>query len=295
MLKFFAQTPTRRVVRLRLHTALIAAAALALLAAPGALADTSLSSNWSGYAVHRSGVRFQEVRAAWRQPTASCTAGTPSYSATWVGLGGYSQNSNALEQTGTEVDCSASGHVISSAWYELVPAPSENINLRVNPGDSMVASVIVMGHRVTVSLEDATRHRSFTKSFEASSIDVTSAEWIVEAPSDCVSANACTTLPLADFGTTSFALASARTTTGHSGTITSRYWGRTAITLSPGGRRFIAYQGSGPASGAATPSALSLGGSAFSVTYQQAASQGNPFFARRATAAAAGYLVHPGR
>jgi hypothetical protein len=295
MLKFSAQIPTRRVVRLPLPTALIAATAVTLLAAPGALADTSVSSNWSGYAVHRSGVRFREVKAAWRQPTATCAAGSQSYSAAWVGLGGYSENSNALEQIGTEVDCSASGHVISSAWYELVPAPSEDINLRVRPGDDMAASVTVVGHHVTVSLEDATRHRSFTKSFDAGSIDITSAEWIVEAPSDCVGANSCTTLPLADFGTTSFALASARTTTGHSGTITSRYWGRTAITLSPSGRRFIAYQGSGPAAGAATPSALLLGGSAFSVTYQQVAPQGNPFFARRGAAAAAGYLVHPGR
>jgi hypothetical protein len=295
MLKFSAQIPTRRVMRFRLPTALIAATAVMLVAAPGALADSSVSSNWSGYAVHRSGVRFREVKAAWRQPTASCTAGPPSYSATWVGLGGYSENSNALEQIGTEVDCSASGHVISSAWYELVPAPSENINLRVNPGDSMAASVIVVGHRVTMSLEDATRHRWFTKSFEAASIDVTSAEWIVEAPSDCVSANYCTTLPLADFGTTSFALASARTTTGHPGTISSRYWGRTAITLSPDGRRFVDYRGSGQPAGAATPSGLMLGGSAFSVTYQQVSAQQNPFLARRATAAAAGYLVHPGR
>ncbi len=295
MLKFSAQIPTRRVMRFRLPTALIAATAVVLVAAPGALADSSISANWAGYAVHRSGVRFREVRAAWRQPTASCTVGAPSYSATWVGLGGYSENSNALEQIGTEVDCSASGHVISSAWYELVPAPSENINLRVNPGDSMAASVIVVGHRVTMSLEDATRHRWFTKSFEAASIDVTSAEWIVEAPSDCVSANSCTTLPLADFGTTSFALASARTTTGHPGTITSRYWGRTAITLSPGGRRFVDYRGSGQPAGAATPSGLMLGGSAFSVTYQQVSAQQNPFLARRATAAAAGYLVHPGR
>ena len=295
MLKFSAQIPIRTLVRLRLPTALIAITAVALVAAPAALADTSISSNWSGYAAHRSGVRFRQVKAAWRQPTASCAAGTQSYSATWVGLGGYNQNSTALEQIGTEVDCSQSGHVISSAWYELVPAPSETISLRVMPGDYMAASVTVTGHRVAVSLEDATRHRSFTKSFDAALIDVTSAEWIVEAPSDCVSANSCTTLPLADFGTTSFALASARTTTGHSGSITSRYWGRTAITLSPGGRRFTAYQGTGPVAGAAMPSGLVLGGSAFSVTYQQVSAQGNPFFARRATATAAGYLVHPHR
>lgn len=282
-------------MRFSLPAALLAATTMLLAGAPSALADNSISSNWSGYAVHRSGVRFRQVKAAWKQPTASCAAGSQSYSAQWVGLGGYSPSSNALEQIGTEIDCSSTGRALSSAWYELVPAPSETINLRVRPGDTMAASVTVVGHKVTVSLEDATTHRSFTKSLRAGAIDVSSAEWIVEAPSDCISINSCQTLPLADFGRASFGLASARTTTGRSGTIVSSHWGRTAITLSPGGPRFIVYQGAGPSSGAATPSGLLLGGSAFNVSYQQVSVQQGNRFAPRATATAAGYLVHPGR
>ena len=82
--------------------ALIAAACA--VTAPAALADATNSSNWAGYAVHKPGVLFHTVSGTWRQPDAKCTPGAQSYSAFWVGLGGFSLNAPALEQTGTEVD-----------------------------------------------------------------------------------------------------------------------------------------------------------------------------------------------
>jgi hypothetical protein len=282
------------IVRVHIPTALIVAATVALAAAPAAVADSSISSNWAGYAVHRPGVHFREVSAFWREPSASCTSGNESYSATWVGLGGYSTTSKALEQIGTEVDCTASGRLVSSAWYELVPAASQTISLTVHPGDVMSASVNVVNHRVTVTLNDLTRRRSFTKTLHAASIDVSSAEWIVEAPSDCISATSCQTLPLADFAKTTFGLAGAKTTSGYLGAISSHAWSATRITLSPGGRRFIAYQGSGPSAGAAAPSKLDPNGSSFSVNYEQVSVQSNPFFTRRAPSAG-GYIVHGSR
>ena len=39
-------------------------------------------------------------------------AGRESYSAVWVGLGGYSENASALEQIGTDADCSRSGAAV---------------------------------------------------------------------------------------------------------------------------------------------------------------------------------------
>jgi hypothetical protein len=276
-----------------LLTSLTTAVALAL-AAPAALADTSTSSNWSGYAVHRSGVNFSRVSATWKQPSARCSAGNQTYSAVWVGLGGYSQNSNALEQIGTEVDCTGSGRVSSSAWYELVPAASQPISLRVRPGDSMAASVTVSGHRVTMHLEDLSSHRVYQRTLRAPSTDTASAEWIVEAPSDCFSANSCQTLPLSDFGSARFNLARAQTTTGHIGTISDRGWDQTKINLASGGRQFVAYNGSRPALGVATPSGLSSGGSSFKVTFSSIAAQG-PFATARQASLRSGYLVHPGR
>ena len=91
--------------------ALIAAAFA--LAAPAAMADVTNSSNWAGYAVHKPGVSFRTVSGTWRQPVAKCTPGVETYSAFWVGLGGFSLNAPALEQTGTELDCSISGKAIS--------------------------------------------------------------------------------------------------------------------------------------------------------------------------------------
>ena len=49
--------------------------------------------------------------------------------------------------------------------------------------------------------------------------DISSAEWIAEAPSTCSQGlSSCTPLPLADFGTVQFTSASATTTDGHTGT-----------------------------------------------------------------------------
>ncbi len=211
-------------------------------------------------------MHFRYVSALWTQPVATCTAGDPSYSAVWVGLGGYSLSSQALEQIGTEVDCSASGRVISTAWYELVPAPSSGIRMKVDPGDVLAGSVTVVGHRVTLTLVDRTRHKRFTKTVTLSSIDVTSADWIVEAPSECNgNGNYCQALPLADFGSETFAYAKAETASKLSGSILSRLWGTTAITLAPGGRQYASYQAA--SGGESSPSALSDSGSSFKLTY----------------------------
>jgi hypothetical protein len=259
---------------MRLRTALVAFGA-ALVAAPGAAADSSSSSNWGGYAVHRTGVHFRSVFAVWRQPALSCTPGSPSYSAFWVGIGGYRLNSNALEQVGTEADCRASGQSTSTAWFELVPAASKPLKLAVHPGDEIEGAVIVRGHTVKVALADRTTHRSASRTLHARVIDDRSAEWIAEAPSDCASADSCRTLPLADFGSTSFNVATARTTTGVRGTISSSHWGATKITLGADGQQYAAYRGD---VGSATPSALTDSGATFSITYSAVSAPGTPPF-----------------
>ena len=271
--------------------ALIAAAFA--VTAPAALADSTNSSNWAGYAVHKPGVSFHTVSGTWRQPDAKCTPGAQSYSAFWVGLGGFSLNAPALEQTGTEVDCSISGKVVSTAWYELVPAASVPIRLTVHPGDLMRARVTVTGRQVVISLDDVTRHTGFKKTVNANVIDVSSAEWIAEAPSQCVSIDSCQTLPLADFAPTKFDSATVKSSTGHSGSITDHTWTWTKINLTPGGRRYAAYNGSGPAAGAASTSSLISSGRSFSVNWALASAQGNPFNQdRRAAVRAGGALYH---
>jgi hypothetical protein len=249
--------------------ALLAASAALLTGgfagAPEAEAATSVSSNWGGYAA--TGAKFRRVSATWVVRRPACTSGSQTFSAAWVGLGGYSETSQALEQTGTEVDCSSAGHAYYSAWYELVPDTEKTVRMKVRAGDTVAASVEVRGTSVSLKLRNRTTGGSFSKTIRMSSPDVTSAEWIVEAPSACMSNGRCTVLPLTNFGTLSFTHASATSAGGHTGSISDAAWSANPIVLNAAGSP------SGFASAASAagvvPSALASGGSSFSVAYQQ--------------------------
>jgi hypothetical protein len=257
---------TRRLIAL-----LVTLSAAALGPPAAADAATTTSSNWAGYAVSRSGVKFQHVAATWVVSPATCSAtGRRHFSASWLGLGGYHTTSTALEQIGTEVDCTARGTPSYAAWYELVPAAPVDIHLTVKPGDTVSASVTVSGHTVKLFLANRTRGTRFSKQLTADRIDLTSAEWIVEAPSACYG-DRCVTLPLANFGTTTFAGANATTTTGHQGTVTDPAWKATTIAMRAGGRhafgggRFAADD----AMGGASPGELSAACDGFVVAYEE--------------------------
>jgi hypothetical protein len=250
----------------------LAAAALTALALPtpaGAATVMTTSSNWAGYAVSRTGVRYRRVAATWVAPRVTCsTTRERHYSATWLGLGGYHTTSASLEQIGTEADCASDGTPVYSAWYELVPAGAVTIHMRIHPGDTVSASVHVSNRVVTLYLADRTRGTRFSKVITADHVDTTSAEWIVEAPSACYG-DRCETLPLADFGTVPFADVNATTATGHTGTITDPAWASTAIALGadderPFFRRPRLHRGDSAAK--ATPADLSATGDAFTVS-----------------------------
>lgn len=280
--------PRSKMFRHRVAAAL-AAALGPTLAPAAALADTQTSDNWSGYAAHRAGASFNHVQASWRQPVGRCTAGQPAYAAFWVGLGGYSLTSNAMEQIGTELDCTSSGRSRSSAWYELVPSPSRAVKMTIAGGDRMTASVSVKGRRVTLHLADNTRHESFSRTVTARALDLGSAEWIAEAPSGCTATGVCQTLPLANFGSVHFTHARAHTRSGQDGGVSSRWWSTTRIVLHPNPR--ISVINGTP--GSSTPSRLGAAGSAFEVDY----AQGNPAavpLVRRASAAGVPAWIQPG-
>ncbi len=252
----------------------VLAAAFAASAASAVPAEaatrTATSSNWAGYAVSKPGVSFKRVSGTWVQPKVSCSNVRRRYSAYWLGLGGLHTTSTALEQIGTEADC-AGGQASYSVWYELVPSDPVELKMTVRPGDTISASVTVTGHTVKLYLANRTRGTVFSKQLTASKIDVSSAEWIAEAPSACDDRGNCDTLPLADFGTASFAGARATSTTGHIGTITDPAWSAVAITLTSdrragGGPGFVS-DGSGSAS--ASPAELNETGDGFAVTYGQ--------------------------
>lgn len=274
-------------------------AGLALLWVPSAVASatgTTNSTNWAGYAVHGKGVSYRTVQGTWRQPGAVCTRGLSTYSSYWVGIGGYSETSQALEQIGTEIDCTAAGQTRLSTWYELVPANAVELQLSVHPGDLMTAKVTVNGKSVSLSLQDVTRKQGFSKTLTASQIDTSSAEWIVEAPSECVGQSACQTLPLANFGTAAFTGASATASTGHTGGVSDPAWQTSKINLVPGSDRLFIGNGATPSLGIATPSPVGADGESFKVTYSKISAQASArVLAHAGSAPRAANLRHAGR
>jgi Peptidase A4 family len=269
---------TRRTIPAGLRRAALLAGTGALLAAlpSQAAAATTVSSNWAGYVARAGTIRFNSVAGSWIEPTATCTAGHASYSAVWVGLGGYSEKAKALEQIGTDADCSRGGGAHYSTWVELLPAAPVSLHVKTRPGDSMTASVRVTGHVATLRLANLTTGESSTTTRRLSSVDVSSAEWIVEAPSECVTSGSCRTLSLADFGQVGFTSATAGLA-GHRGPIEDSHWRSTELLLRQSQRTAGVSSADGPGGVAlvsATPSASAADDGSFSVVWGEQAAGG---------------------
>jgi hypothetical protein len=247
--------------------------------APAALAQpaprpASVSANWAGYVATRAGdASFRSVSGAWRQPTAKCASGRETDSAVWVGLGGYNETSRGLEQVGTDADCASTGSAVYTAWFELLPAEPVNLTLAVNPGDAIVASVTVRRQGVTLRIRDLTTGARFSTTKRTTNIDVSSADWIVEAPSLCPNSQTCDVLPLTDFGQVAFSSATA-VTGAHTGAISDPAWSATALELQQhtvtaaharAGARVVPTR----TLTVATPSTSTAPSGAFSVSWQQ--------------------------
>jgi hypothetical protein len=247
------------------------AAGVAAGTASAALAPPAVSSNWAGYALSATGdpaaTAFTNVTGSWVEPRATCTPGTPSSAAFWVGLGGSLESSQVLEQIGTEARCNGTSTVAThTAWYELVPSPPVTIRPKVRPGDRLIGAVLVTGSTVTLQITNSTRHWRFTKRVVLAEPDLTSAEWIAEAPSACSSFGRCRAVPLTNFGTVSFTRAAA-TASGHPGVISDPFWTTTPIELDPSGS-FDPFGPGAPATqGGAVPSTLSADGRSFSIAW----------------------------
>ena len=210
------------------------------------------SQNWSGYAVETNRKSPQRdsvgnVKGTWTVPTVTAGSSATTYSSTWIGIDGCSDNS--VEQLGTEQDWTPSGPVYY-AWVEIYPKATYLIQgFTVTAGDQISAEVRCVGNgQFTLSMKNVTSSEFYSTTLRSKNARRQSAEWIVEAPySGGV-------LPLADFGTASFTCCSA-TINGHTGSVTDSGWQKDAITMAT-------------ASGIikAQPAAMSPDGSGFSVT-----------------------------
>jgi len=264
----------------RLSSAIAALGGLLALTA-GSAWGASVSANWAGYVALQStpaDADFSSVSGTWRQPEATCATGHQTYSAVWVGLGGYSTDAHALEQVGTDADCSRSGVAVYKAWYELLPAGPVDVTLKVHPGDEMSASTTVKGHDVTLRIRDLSSGARFTITHRAARIDRSSAEWIVEAPSVCVNSDSCQPLPLTNFGEVLFSNATA-TAGSHTGTIPDPDWSSTTLELQ---QSAVARQAGATVTQAssgtlvlATPSPAAGSSGGFAVSWHEEALRGN--------------------
>jgi hypothetical protein len=270
-------------------TLTVVTAACALGAVPVASArasevQKSTSENWSGYVAGSSAgsgsQTFKSVTGSWVQPSAKCsTAAGDTYAAFWVGLGG-ADGRTALEQDGTEVNCTSGGKATYYAWYELVPRAPVKVDLAVRPGDHMTATTTVNGDEVSETILNHTTGASFSKTLTMKDPDTSSSEWIAEAPSECQgSVGNCSPLTLSDFGKVDFTGAGATDSSGHTGSISDPEWDVAELTLGSdsssvgagadqgfGGGELYDQSGSGPS---ASPSNLADDGSAFSVSYHR--------------------------
>ena len=123
------------------------------------------SNNWSGYnqGLLEKGKSFSSISGTWTVPTASAhKAKEAEYSSTWVGIGGGCLNTacsvtdNTLIQAGTEQDVAANGKASYYAWYELIPAPSTQVTLKVAPGNRITVSIKQTRSRPVVDRRSAT-------------------------------------------------------------------------------------------------------------------------------------------
>jgi hypothetical protein len=232
--------------------------------------SASVSANWSGYAlqdISGAGLQFTSITGTWTVPVTKCEVGTPASVAFWVGLGGSSDAATGLEQTGTGADCTGNSTVPKYfAWYEILPAASVQVPLKVKPGDQITTSVNVNGTSTLIQIKNRTHKTSFTRSLTVAAPDVSSAEWIAEAPSACdASGTRCTVVPLANFGSVAFTRVAA-IASGHPGTINDPTWGNEPISLVPQSSRFFASRDSSTTAGA-VPGPLSTDGRSFPVAW----------------------------
>ena len=141
------------------------------------------SKNWSGY--YLNGSSFTAVSSTFTVPSVSASS-TSTYTAEWVGVDGVS-NSNLI-QAGVSEDYSAvTNRVTTYAWWEILPAPATRISLAIvspSAGDRMTVSIAQQSVGLwSIRVSDDTTGQVFTIS-QSYSGQLTSAEWIVEAPAD---------------------------------------------------------------------------------------------------------------
>jgi hypothetical protein len=135
------------------------------------------SNNWSGYDV--TGGPFTAVAGTFNIPTVPVTSNDTDTSE-WVGIDGVS-NANLI-QAGISESMSGGSELVYG-WWEILPAPATVIpSLVINANDQVTVAIVRQADgNWLIQIEDLTNQQSWHSTF-AYSGPLSSAEWIVEAP-----------------------------------------------------------------------------------------------------------------
>jgi hypothetical protein len=153
----------------------------------GVSLTVSDSSNWSGYAA-MSGP-YSEVKGTFTVPAIVSGAPPDTQVSEWVGLDGTSQSDPSLIQAGVDEypdPQSPNGYDVQ-AWWEILPAAETNIStLQVRAGDQVSVTIWqVSSGTWKINVTDDTNGQSFTTPGEVYHGPGASAEWVVEATTEC--------------------------------------------------------------------------------------------------------------
>jgi hypothetical protein len=138
-------------------------------------------SIWSGYIDY--GEKYSAVSAHWTAPNFSCNSSANRQAIQWVGIDG-GNGDGTVEQIGTVLYCPNNKPSLYG-WYEMWPTDPRALpssGYPISPGDSISASVSVVGVEWTLKISDITQSWNFSTNI-ASPHPVpaqTTAEWIVE-------------------------------------------------------------------------------------------------------------------
>jgi hypothetical protein len=163
--------------------------------------STDASYNWSGYVAERG--EYTAIAASWRVPDSSHpgTSAAIAADATWVGIGGVSNRD--LIQAGTQTLVDDEGNTRYDAWYEVLPAASVPVPLKVSPGDDVSVSLtLVKDNLWHIDFVNNTTNKQYALDVPYRST-LSSAEWIEEMPS-YAGGRTGHFIPLSSFGSVTF-------------------------------------------------------------------------------------------
>lgn len=144
-------------------------------------AQTQPNDNYAGYAAtaFTQSTTYQKVTGRWVVPPAHCSPGEDSDASIWVGMSSDASDQSLLAQLGTATDCQA-GSPLYDLWWEMFPAPSVPLDLPLQAGDTVTATVAFRHGAFQLSIDVPSEGVHFSTTQAGTVSDTSTAECIVE-------------------------------------------------------------------------------------------------------------------